>query len=237
MLVVAKRAFAVYFHDGDFLAKPVRFDGVAGAPLAFKRVGVLLLTRNSVLARQELGRFAHDHFGERAEEAVAVHSVHERLIAKPRAPPRPFQEVGHATHRLDAARQHRVRFTREYRLGGKGDGLHAGGAGLVDGEGWRSFRHTRAKGNLPRGIRPVPRLAGMAEYGKLDFLRLDRSARERCLRRKNAELGSREAGEGAAEFADRGARRAQEEYARHDAAMLSQAGSGGASSRSELRMA
>jgi hypothetical protein len=77
-----------------------------GAVLAQGRVPVLLLSRYRILVGEILRGLSHQLAAQRAEESIPVHAIHQRRIAHPGAPARPFDVVGNTAHRLAAAGQH-----------------------------------------------------------------------------------------------------------------------------------
>ena len=176
----------------------------AGRPLlAAQGERVLLLAADVILLGQPLGRLPHHHLGKRAEEAVLVHRVDERLVPHAITPSRPGQQVGHAAHRLHPAGQHHLRISVAHGAKGEVDRLQAAGAGHVEG-GRRDLRGDAcAPRHLPRDVGPGPRLASAAEEHVVHLGGGDAGAAQRFPGRGGPELGGTEGRERATEPSDR----------------------------------
>src|ERR1035437_7677946 len=94
------------------------------ARLRQQRILILLLPRNLVLLRQHLARLAHHHLRQRTEKSVAIHPVHQFLVAQPISPSRLVQIIRNPRHRLRPARQNAVRIAQQNRLVRQRDRLH-----------------------------------------------------------------------------------------------------------------
>src|SRR5262249_31998682 len=93
----------------DFIIEASGFDRARGAYLRAQRKLILFLARNVVLLREHLGGLSHYKFGKRAEEAVAIHTVHQFLIAKTISPARAIEIVRQARHGFGAAGEHAIK--------------------------------------------------------------------------------------------------------------------------------
>ena len=110
LVLIQPRDVALFvgaFDGNHFRLEAALGRGVRGSLVTLERVLVLLLARDLVLLGQQLRRFAHDHFRDRAEEAVAVHRVHQLLVAQAKSPAR-FEQVRHPAHRFGPARHDNV---------------------------------------------------------------------------------------------------------------------------------
>jgi hypothetical protein len=126
--------------------------GACGAALAFEREFILLAARNFILLGEKFGGFAHHHFRNLAEEAVAIHRIHERLIAHLETPAA-FEEIRHAAHGFRAACDDDFRFAGENLLPAESDGAQAGCARHIYGESGNVIAESGAPRDLPAGIR------------------------------------------------------------------------------------
>ena len=104
-----KTVGALLAFDGtgtSLVLKAASGDRSSGAGLRSKGELVLFVARDLVLLGQDFGGFAHDHFCHRAEEAVAIHAVHQFLIAEAITPTRAVKIVREARHGFGAAGEH-----------------------------------------------------------------------------------------------------------------------------------
>ena len=119
---------------------------------------------------RSLRRFAHDEFRKRAEKAVAIHRVDERLIAHLESPAA-FEQIGHAAHRLGAAGDDDVRLTEKNLLPAEKHGPQARCARHVDRERRYVVAEARTPRDLPRWIRADASWARVAEDEFIDVPR------------------------------------------------------------------
>ena len=140
-----------------------------GAGLRHQRILILFLARNLVVLGQHFGSLAHYHFRHGTEESVAIHAVHQFLIAQPKSPAR-FQIIRKPRHGFRAPCQNATCIAEQNRLVSESNGLHPRSASFVHRECRDFLRHAAAYGNLPRRIWPAPRLPRVAEDGFLYLL-------------------------------------------------------------------
>ena len=142
----------------------------SGAPLALERVGVGLLARDAVLAREHLRGLAHDDVRQRAREAVAIHRVDEREVAHLVAPARVLASMRYGIRLIDSMppASDDVRLAEHDRLRAGGDRLHARRARLVDRLGRHAVGQPGAAPDLPRGVRARSGLTAVADEHFVD---------------------------------------------------------------------
>jgi len=124
---------------------------------------ILLFARNLVLLGENFGGLAHDHFRQRAEEAIAIHGVDEFLIAEAVAPASALEVIRNSRHGFGAAGEHAIEIAGGDFLEAEGDRLEARGTCFIDGVGRGPLRHAAADGDLAGGVRASAGLASVAE--------------------------------------------------------------------------
>jgi hypothetical protein len=179
------------------------------------------------LLGQHFGGFAHHHFRQRTEEAVAIHAVDQFLIAQTISPAR-FEIIRKARHGFCAAGENATGIAEQNGLIGQRNRLDPRGASFVHGEGGNFLRNAAANGNLPRGIRAAAGLAGIAEDGFLDLLRLHSGALDGGFGGNHAHVSGGERRQRSAELADGRAHRGEniDSLQSHASKRLSLAGRG-----------
>jgi len=107
---------------------------------------------------QHFGRFPHHQARQRIIKAIAIHAIDQFGVTHAHAEARPFGKVGNARHALGAAPQDDVGAVQHNLFSGQNDRAQPGPAGLFRGKGRHAIRHSGAKSNLSRDVRPTARL-------------------------------------------------------------------------------
>ena len=176
-------------HGNNFILEAAGLNGGLGTLLRGERELVLLFARDFVLLCQHLGGFAHHHLGHGTKESVAVHAVHQILIAQAHAPARTLHIIRKTRHGFGATGEHAIEIALRDFFHAQRDGLHPRGAGHVDGVGGNLFRDTRADGNLAGDVGASAGLARVAEDSLLHLRGRDGSALHRGLGSDRAHVG------------------------------------------------
>src|SRR5277367_4405269 len=95
--------FAIHSDRREFVRKAITGQRRGGASLRSQGEFVLLVARDFVLFHEDFRSSAHEKPCHGAEEAVAVHAIHNFLIAETISPARTIQIKGQARHGLSAA--------------------------------------------------------------------------------------------------------------------------------------
>jgi hypothetical protein len=171
-------------HGGDFGLEEPFAGGARALPVAAEGVFVLRGARDAVLARQGVGRLRHEEAAEGVPERL-VEGVYQRQVAAEADgfPAQAAHEMGGLAHVLHAAGQDPGGVPGTDEPGGLGDGLEAGPAEPVHGDGARLDPEARLEGHVPGAVDGVrPGLEGVADHAVVekrggDAALFDRGAR------------------------------------------------------------
>ena len=199
----------------DLVPEAARLLRGLGLVLALDRELVLLLARDRVFLGHVLGGDAHVVLVVDVPQAVDDHRVDQLRVAHAKAVARAVQHVRRRAHVLLAARDHDVRVAAGDGLRAQHRRLEAGAADLVDGHRRDHVGQAGPDRRLARRVLPDAGREHLAHDDFGDLVGRDARALQHLPDDVRAQPGRRHAGEGPAELADRGPRRAYDDDVFH----------------------
>ena len=196
----------------DLVGKESGPESLGRAPLRLDRVRILLDAQDSVLPREVLRRLPHELAAQGAEEAVAIHSVHDLGMAHPHAEPRARQQIRRGRHALGPAGEDDLVLAGRDGERAERDRLQGRRAGLVHRERRDRIGHSRTVRDLPGRVGAAACLSRVPEDRLIHGRRGEPRAFEGRSGRRLPQLCGAHRGEHPAELSDRRPRRRQYEY-------------------------
>ena len=193
-------------HGHDLVLERAGLDGSLGLGLALESKVVQIFTAQVPLVGHVLSGDAHVVVVEGVPQRVVDHGVHQFALAHGGAHAVAVTALHHGEgghiHVLGAARDHDVGVAGFDHLGRHVDAVQAGAADHVDGDSRSGDRQAGLDAGLTGHVLAQARLDDAAHVDMVDLLRLDAGAVDGLLDDDGAQLGSRDVGQRAAEFAD-----------------------------------
>ena len=118
-------------HGGDLVLKTPRLASLLTFVLAMGGELVLLSPGDIEIVDQRLRRLPHYNACQRTEKTVAIHTVHQFVVAQSQTPTSLLQQVRHLTHAFHPGGNDDIGFAQKNRFVSMIDGRQSRSAGLV----------------------------------------------------------------------------------------------------------